>query len=199
MTLAGSASAQGGAQSSSLAIWHWGSVVADIDAAIADWYRLGAVAHSPVGRIETHTYDAERRQVYPETLDVAWVRLGRNAGVVELICPVESDSDAPQKRLLAARPALTHSALWCDDLIQDASTMLAQGAELVIAPLLGADHAAAALAASDAQALLAHAQTCYLRLPSGQLIELNPRTAYPFLPSIWSDAVHRIIDPPPSA
>lgn len=179
-----------------LRIWHWGTVVSSLESALHDWYRLGAIDHSPTARLAIHTYDAARQRVYAETLDVAWIKLGHGAGAVELICPVDSDPDAPQMRLLKARSALSHVAVWCDDLIETAECFIADGATLVIAPLLGTEHVDAADRCTGIRELLSHATTCYLQLTGGLMVELNPTSGYESLAQAWSRRVHQIIDRP---
>ncbi len=165
--------------------WHVGGVVADIRQAIAEHRMLGAVGVSDVATLDFDTYDGVAGTFVRETLDVAYVELAAGRGALELISPRERYPVGPQARLLRERPGLSHTAYWCDDLIEAATWLLGQGAELILAPLIGLSGSHAGLEWGSVEELLTVSQTCYLRLRGGGIIELNPVASRLDMPQIW--------------
>lgn len=176
--------------------WHVGGVVADIRQAIADHLTLGAVGISDVATLDFDTYDGVAGAIVRETLDVAYVKLAAGRGAVELISPRERYPVGPQARLLRERPGLSHTAYWCDDLIEAATWFLGQGAELILAPLMGPAGSHAGLQWGSVEELLAVSQTCYLRLRGGGIIELNPVASRLGTPEIWGGEMLSLLPVP---
>lgn len=167
--------------------WHVGAVVADLGQAIDDYRVLGAVGFSDVANFDFDTFDAASGDIVREQLDVVYVELAAGRGLVELICP--RTDHGPQARLLRQRPGLSHTAYWCDEFIEVANWLLDRGAQLVLAPLHGAPGSHAELASAPLDDVLAAAQTCYLRLRGGGLVELNTVESRLGMPMMWGESI----------
>ncbi|SKB97088.1 Glyoxalase/Bleomycin resistance protein/Dioxygenase superfamily protein [Sphingopyxis flava] len=167
--------------------WHVGAVVADLEQAILEYRMLGAVGFSDAANFDFDTYDAATGDIVREQLDVVYVELAAGRGSVELICP--RNAYGPQARLLRQRPGLSHTAYWCEEFIQAANWLLDCGAQLVLAPLHGVPGSHAELASAPLDDVLAAAQTCYLRLRSGGLIELNTVESRLGMPLMWGNSI----------
>jgi len=83
----------------------------------------------------------------------------------------------------------THMAYWCADMIATAQWLIGQGAEPVIAPMLAPPGENEGLAGKAFLDVLAKASACYLRLPAGGVVELNPATALGYMPMVWGEGV----------
>lgn len=174
-------------------LWHVGTVVADIRLAIADYQSLGSDGISPIATLSGKTFVGEQQLIVDESYEVAWLKLSAERSVIELIAP---KTDGPQKRLLEQRPGPSHLAYWCHSLIDTAQYFTDRGANLVLAPLTQTSLSERDLQGASLTEILTESQTCYLRLPSDLIIELNPVHSRKTMTQVWGDDILSLVPEP---
>jgi len=152
-----------------LSLMHVGAVVSDLDRALAEHTALGAGPWAVTAPTSRPTFDGERRRVVEATTRLAFGRLP-GGGVIELVEPDPGEHDTPQARLLRRGDGVNHVAYWCTSPAAAATPALDLGATVLTASLTDPD---VALSPDiDDRDLLELAATCYLRFPTGTVIEL---------------------------
>lgn len=168
-----------------LRFMHFGGPVADVEAAMAQYTALGAGPWALSQPTELSTWDGERGRVVRSVLRIAFGRLP-GGGVVELVQPVGGEPDAPQFRMLLARPGLNHTGYWCPDVPATAERLIALGASLLTATApAGVEWRPGGDGVADILPLLTVA---HLRMPTGDVCELVSE-------SLWPDALERLMGP----
>jgi hypothetical protein len=155
---------------------HVGATVADLDVAMADFARIGAQSWEvrEIGDTWAFDFTSMRNVLQRNTIAMG---MAPGIGPIELVRPDPSLPMGPQRRLLECRAGLNHFAYTTDDLERSAAALIDDGAHLYMFAK-GVDdeqHWLDLLEAGGERAVLPELGNCYLRLPSGLIVELLAR------------------------
>jgi hypothetical protein len=161
------------APATGLTFAHVGGAVADLEAAMADFGRLGAASWTVREVGDTWAFDFAIMATVRQRNTVAFATIP-GFGTVELVQPDFSLPVGPQLRLHAARPGLNHVAYTCVDLAAAAGELLDGGAHLLMFSKSVDEEARwlAVLAADGERGVLGELTNCYVQLASGSIVEL---------------------------
>jgi catechol 2,3-dioxygenase-like lactoylglutathione lyase family enzyme len=156
-----------------LTLAHVGIATADLDAAMADYARLGVQAWDVWDVMDRWAFDFTTMRTVHQRNRLAF-GTAPGLGTVELVVPDPTLPVGPTMRLFQARAGLNHLAYTCADLVRSASEMLDAGGRLYTftKPRDDEEHWLELLEAGGERMVLPELTSCLIQLSSGSIVEL---------------------------